>query len=112
MIVVMVRIPVGSEEEGERLENRFRNRPGLVDSEPGFLGFELLKGEDEYISTTRWATRQDLDRWTRSQAHIQMHGGAQGQPPSGAHPQSGPLSQPQASSTRIYEVAIPGPGQS
>jgi len=85
MLVVMVRIPVGSAAEGARLEERFRNRQGLVDREPGFLGFELLKGDSEYVSVTRWATREDLDRWMKSQAHAQAHG-RPASPTGGGHP--------------------------
>jgi heme-degrading monooxygenase HmoA len=72
MIVVMVRIPA-SGEGADGMVERFRNRAGLVDKEPGFLGFELLKGEDELISVTRWATRADLDRWMSSGANAEAH---------------------------------------
>jgi heme-degrading monooxygenase HmoA len=120
MLVVMVRIPVGSEEEGARIEERFRNRAGLVDTQPGFMGFELLKGESEYISSTRWATREDLDRWMGSEANAAAHG-RNPMPTGGGHPHSGPLStgaaegapqadsgqRPPAGSVMIYEVAIP-----
>ncbi len=113
MIVVMVRIPVGSAEEGERIAERFRNRAGLVDDQPGFMGFELLKGEHEYMSVTRWANQQALDNWTSSQAHAQAHGHGRPQvPQTGGHPagegearRTGPLSS--ASSTLVYEVVIP-----
>jgi heme-degrading monooxygenase HmoA len=110
----MVRIPVGSSEEAARLEDRFRNRMGAVDGMPGFLGFELLKGENEYISVTRWASQADLYRWTSSQAHAQAHARPTA-PTSGGHPQSegqSPSHQQAhgivpASSTLIYEVVIP-----
>lgn len=122
MLVVMVRIPVGSPEEGARLEERFRNRAGLVDNEPGFVSFELLKGESEYISVTRWRSREDLDRWMRSEANTQAHGRTP-HPTGGGHPASGPLSSaavtpgatqgrpggggPMGGSVMIYEVALP-----
>lgn len=119
MIVVMVRIPVGSAEEGEKIAGRFRNRMGLVDDHPGFLGFELLKGEHEYISITRWADRETLDKWTSSQAHAQAHGHSGPQAAqTGGHPlggmsgesmRTGPL--PSASSTLVYEVVIPESGK-
>ena len=117
MIVVMVRIPIGTEEEGERLAERFRNRPGMVDSRPGFLGFELLKGEGEYVSMTRWASRGDLQAWMESEAHAQTHAGMPGAMagvrPHAAHPASvtqGGQTGPAASSTMIYEVVIPMKG--
>src|SRR4051794_27972635 len=121
MLVVMVRIPVGSSEEGDRIAERFRNRAGLVDTQPGFVGFELLKGESEYISVTRWATREDLDRWMHSEANAAAHG-RRPAPTGGGHPHSGPLDQSQAhdagesqatsapgstGSVMIYEVVIP-----
>jgi len=94
MLVVMVRIPVSSEEEGENLANRFRNRAGLVDSQPGFMGFELLKGDGEYISVTRWEDQASLDAWTSSQAHEQTHSGTR------------PAARP-AGTVSAYEVVIP-----
>ncbi len=108
MIVVMVRIPVGSEEEGEGIANRFRNRAGLVDRHPGFISFELLKGEGEYISMTRWADQESLDAWMQSQAHEQAHAkvpAAMG----GSHAQAGgqggrPMG---GGSVSTYEVVIP-----
>lgn len=113
MIVVMVRIPVGSTDEGERLAERFRNRMGAVDEMPGFLGFELLKGAHEYISVTRWASQADLDRWTSSQAHAQAHSRPT-TPTSGGHPQADlegggrhARGNVPASSTLVYEVVIP-----
>ena len=111
MIVVMVRIPVGSVDEGNRLEERFRNRLGAVDNMEGFMGFELLKGEHEYVSVTRWAGRADLDRWTASQAHAQAHARPTA-PTSGGHPQAEEATREgqgnlPASSTLVYEVVIP-----
>lgn len=132
MIVVMVRIPVGSQEEGNRMEERFRNRAGLVDNMPGFAGFELLKGDSEFISVTRWATQEDLDRWMQSQANAQAHA-AVPRPTGGGHPQAegaGPgqtqggapmhnsaasgqgASGQQSSSVMVYEVVIPEAGRS
>jgi heme-degrading monooxygenase HmoA len=86
MIVVMVRIPA-SGEGADGMVERFRNRAGLVDKEPGFLGFELLKGEDELISVTRWATRADLDRWMASGANAEAHrrGPSEESPSHGSH---------------------------
>ncbi|MDQ5826327.1 MAG: antibiotic biosynthesis monooxygenase [Chloroflexota bacterium] len=128
MLVVMVRIPVGSREESDRMLERFRNRAGLVDGMPGFMGFELLQGDGELISLTRWASREDLNNWMNSQANAQAHarvprptGG--GHPEGGTHahgsqaqhapdassaqPQSGGHTGPQGSSVMVYEVVIP-----
>ena len=104
MIVVMVRIPVGSDEEGESLLNRFKNRAGLVDGQPGFGGFELLKGEGEYISMTRWASQESLDAWMEGQGHRQAHAANPGAGrPEGARPMGGGI-------VSTYQVVIPDEG--
>ena len=97
MIVVMVKIPVASDEQVEGMVGRFRNRAGMVDSQPGFRSFELLRGEGELISMTHWETRADLDRWMSGEAHAQVH----------SHSGGGRAPQP-AGSVAIYEVVIPG----
>jgi heme-degrading monooxygenase HmoA len=109
MIVVMVRIPVGSDEEGERIARSFRERIGSVHGTPGFLGFELLKGEHEYISLTRWASREDLRNWTAGEQHAAAHSRPQA-PTSAGHPHGegkAPSAGAPASSTLVYEVVIP-----
>jgi heme oxygenase (mycobilin-producing) len=122
MLVVMVRIPIGSSDEGARVEERFRNRAGLVDIQPGFISFELLKGDGEYISMTRWASREDLNNWMQSEGNAQAHG-RRPHPTGGGHPHSGPLKEPPAEqasgpsaqgsmpgSVIVYEVVIPPKG--
>lgn len=106
MLVVMVRIPVASDDEGESLANRFRNRAGLVDNQPGFMGFELLKGEGEYVSMTRWADKESLDTWMQGQAHAQAHANIPGA--MGARPE-GQVGRPAGAggSVSVYEVVIP-----
>lgn len=121
MIVVMVRMPVGSNEDAERIIARFKNRAGMVDNQPGFMGFELLKAEGECVSMTRWASKEALDTWMKGQAHSQAHGG--GPPPitaghwqseAGApqhtHHQSSQGGSMQGNVT-IYEVALPAERQ-
>jgi heme-degrading monooxygenase HmoA len=109
MIVVMVRIPVGSEDEGERIARSFRERIGSVHGRQGFLGFELLKGEHEYISLTRWASREALRDWAASEEHAAAHSRPQA-PTSAGHPAAegkAPVGAAPASSTLVYEVVIP-----
>jgi len=117
MLVVMVRIPINSPEQAEQMIERFKNRAGLVDSYPGFIGFELLQGDEECISMTRWASQEDLDRWLTGPDNMQAHsktpeysqasGPGQSTPASGSHghAQPGGPPRPQVS---IYEVVIPG----
>ena len=116
MLVVMVRIPINSPEQAEQMIERFKNRAGKVDTYPGFLGFELLKGDQECVSMTRWASQEDLDRWMNSPDNVQAHaktpeyaqaaGHGQSAPTQGSHEhgQAGGPPRPQVS---IYEVAIP-----
>ena len=118
MLVVMVRIPVNSPEQAEQMIERFKNRAGRVDSYPGFLGFELLRGEQECVSMTRWASREDLDRWMNSPDNVQAHARtpeySQASGPgmshmahesqAHGHGQAGGQPRPQVS---IYEIAIP-----
>jgi heme-degrading monooxygenase HmoA len=109
MIVVMVRIPIGSAEEGERIARSFRERLGSVLGRPGFLGFELLKGEHEYISLTRWESQQALRDWASSEEHAAAHSRPQA-PTSAGHPAAdgvAPGGDAPASSTLVYEVVIP-----
>lgn len=116
MLVVMVRIPISSPEQAEGMIERFMNRAGLVDSYPGFLGFELLRGEEECVSMTRWASREDLDRWMGSQDNRQAHAKTPEHPqasspgqshaPQGSHGQM-PAGGPPRPQVSVYEVAIP-----
>jgi heme-degrading monooxygenase HmoA len=107
MLVVMVRIPVESDEKGESLANRFRNRAGLVDNQPGFMGFELLKGEGEYVSMTRWADKASLDAWMQGQAHAQAHANIPGAMGGGSPSQTSRTSGA-GGNVSMYEVVIPG----
>jgi heme-degrading monooxygenase HmoA len=58
-----VEVPEGA---GEELEKRFAARAGAVDSEPGFLGFELLRpvgGDNRYFVYTRWESDEAYQAW-------------------------------------------------
>jgi heme oxygenase (mycobilin-producing) len=58
-----VEVPDGA---GEELEKRFAARAGAVDSEPGFLGFELLRpvaGDNRYFVYTRWESDEAYQAW-------------------------------------------------
>ena len=117
MLIVMVRIPINSPEQVDQMIERFKNRAGRVDSYPGFLGFELLRGDEECVSMTRWASREDLDRWMNSPDNIQAHaktpeysqasGHGQGTAAHGSHGH-GQAAGPPRPQVSIYEVAIPG----
>jgi heme-degrading monooxygenase HmoA len=124
MIAVLVRIPFSTQEEADRVVGRFQERLKLVEGQPGFEGFELLRGERELISLTRWATRADLDHWMASRAHDEAHsrpsaptaptssGEWEARGPVGhagsAGVQHAPPLHGSHGSVSIYEVAIPG----
>jgi heme-degrading monooxygenase HmoA len=80
MITVMNRISV-SPEYAETLEERFRNRVGLIDQMPGFLRNQVLRPlreGDPYIILTQWESREHFEAWTQSEAFKQAH--ARGMP--------------------------------
>jgi heme-degrading monooxygenase HmoA len=64
---------------GEDLEDRFR-RQGGVESQPGFLGFEMWKLEreeetEEYLIVTHWESGEAHMGWVRSDSFRQAHAG-------------------------------------
>ncbi|WP_020669769.1 antibiotic biosynthesis monooxygenase family protein [Amycolatopsis nigrescens] len=74
-----IEVPEGG---GPELERRFAARLGAVDSEPGFLGFELLRpvaGETRYFVYTRWETEEHFQAWMRGSAK-EAHSGERAKP--------------------------------
>jgi len=65
-------------------ENRFKQRAGLVDGEPGFIRNAVLRPQqntsDQHIVMTLWESRQDFEAWTKSESFRQAHAKA-GQTP-------------------------------
>lgn len=56
-------VPAG---QGAELERRFAERARMVDGEPGFEGFTLLrpvKGDNRYFVMTVWASQEFFDAW-------------------------------------------------
>lgn len=75
MITAMNRIFVNPEYT-QQFEENFRNRAGLVDSMPGFLGNQVLRpvnDGDPYIVLTFWNSREDFEGWISSDAFKQGH---------------------------------------
>ncbi|MBH0169769.1 antibiotic biosynthesis monooxygenase family protein [Fictibacillus sp. 18YEL24] len=72
--VVMNHIPV-SEEGRSLFEERFQNRAGLVESEPGFTGIRILRPlhQDPYIVMTLWDSHTDFTNWQQSKAYEEAH---------------------------------------
>ncbi|WP_242257182.1 heme-degrading monooxygenase HmoB [Bacillus cereus group sp. BfR-BA-01379] len=73
-------------------ENRFKNRAGLIENEPGFQAIRVLRplSNDTYVILTMWETEQNFKDWTESRsfenAHKKRPAQAEGQAPAQAHP--------------------------
>ena len=80
MFVAMNRFKVvkGSEEAFEAV---WKARDTKLNEMKGFVDFHLLRGPDHedhtlYASHTIWATREDFEDWTKSEAFRMAHAGA------------------------------------
>jgi heme-degrading monooxygenase HmoA len=83
MYIVMNRIPVNPEYWGD-FEQRFMQRRGLVDQEPGFIRNLVLrpdeKSSDYHVIMTLWQDRQAFVDWTESDSFRQAHARARETP--------------------------------
>ncbi len=62
--------------KGEELEARFAARAGMVDQQPGFEEFMLLRptaGDDRYFVLTRWESEEAFQTWREGQAFQHQH---------------------------------------
>ena len=70
MAVVRINAITVPPEGRDELLERFRNRLGSVDDQPGFLGFELLRPTSEtearWFVVTHWDTAEDFEAWMKS----------------------------------------------
>jgi heme-degrading monooxygenase HmoA len=68
MLIVANRVPVASGWE-ETFEERFRQRAGQIDKQPGFVSMQILKPETEdtpYVVLTTWQDKAAFDAWVGS----------------------------------------------
>jgi len=76
MFVTMNRFTIAPEHAHE-FENRFKQRAGLVDDEPGFIRNAVLRPaegtSDQHIVMTLWESRQAFEDWTRSESFRKAH---------------------------------------
>ncbi len=83
MFVTMNRFTIDPE-HWEDFENRFKQRAGLVDGEPGFIRNAVLRpAEDsgrQHIVMTLWESRDAFLAWTKSESFKKAHARA-GQTP-------------------------------
>lgn len=72
--VVMNNIPVTADGR-ESFEDRFRNRAGLVESEPGFQALRILRPleDDTYIVLTIWENKEAFTNWQTSKSFENAH---------------------------------------
>ncbi|MBB4824837.1 heme-degrading monooxygenase HmoA [Sporosarcina luteola] len=71
---VLNNIPV-SEEGRELFEQRFQNRAGLIEQEPGFVAIRVLRplDSDTYVILTMWENEESFTGWQQSQAYSKAH---------------------------------------
>jgi heme-degrading monooxygenase HmoA len=68
MFIVANRVPVASGFE-ETFEQRFRQRAGQIDKQPGFKRMQILKPESDdtpYVVLTTWQDKASFDAWVGS----------------------------------------------
>ena len=76
MSVVKINAISVPEGMGSELEKRFAMRAKMVETMPGFEGFELLRpvsGESRYFVYTRWADEESFQSWLSSPAFGHGH---------------------------------------
>ena len=69
MFVVANRVPVASGWE-DTFEERFRQRAGQIDKQPGFLRMQILQPVSEgtpYVVLTTWQDKASFDTWVGSE---------------------------------------------
>ena len=69
------RIVLGKEEE---FENVWKNRDTHLENVPGFINFNLVKGDKDdectlYASHSTWKSQEDFIAWTKSEAFRLAH---------------------------------------
>lgn len=68
MFIVTNRVPVAKDWE-EKFENRFRDRAGQVEKQPGFISMQILKPESPntpYVVMTTWRDKAAFEQWVGS----------------------------------------------
>ena len=80
MFIAMNRfkILIGKEKKFEKI---WKERDTFLDNVPGFIDFNLIKGDTNkdftlYASHSRWKSKKDFMNWTKSEAFRLAHKGA------------------------------------
>jgi len=76
MFVTMNRFTIHPD-HWEDFENRFKQRAGLVDGEPGFIRNAVLRpaenSSEQHIVMTLWESREAFVAWTKSESFREAH---------------------------------------
>lgn len=75
MFIVANRVPVASGWE-EKFEQRFVQRAGQIDKQPGFVRMQVLRpdsGNNPYIVLTTWQDKASFESWVGSEDFKQAH---------------------------------------
>ncbi|MHA1601022.1 MAG: antibiotic biosynthesis monooxygenase family protein [Alphaproteobacteria bacterium] len=80
MFIAMNRFRVKHGRETD-FETVWRDRDTYLTEVPGYLEFHLLRGPENddhtlYASHTVWASKDDFEQWTKSEAFRKAHRGA------------------------------------
>ncbi|WP_042454528.1 antibiotic biosynthesis monooxygenase family protein [Neobacillus dielmonensis] len=67
----------------QQIVERFSNRGGLVEQQPGFIDRDILvkkvrRGDEEVLVMMRWESEEDWKNWEKSPEHIAGHRAKQG----------------------------------
>ena len=87
MTIIKINAITVAADSGDELDRRFAARPGAVDEQDGFEGFELLKPTDDrttWLVITRWRDEAAFEAWVSSPAFAHGHRSAAeraGEPP-------------------------------
>lgn len=69
MFIVANRVPVASGYE-DMFEERFRQRAGQIDKQPGFLRMQILKPDSDetpFVVLTTWQDKESFNAWVGSE---------------------------------------------
>ena len=84
MTVVRINAIDVPEGAADQLEERFRNRLGAVDDQPGFIRFELLRptgeAEKRFFVVTHWESVEAFEAWINSRDFAHGHAQSDQQP--------------------------------
>lgn len=67
-------------DQATQFEARWERRRSYLQDTPGFMNFQLLRGEVRdgqvhYVSHSTWASKAAFDAWTQSDSFVQAHRG-------------------------------------